>query len=134
MPGLEGKIVQILQILSSMPAEARLLAVRRILPDGYAVVPQQCSPDMQHAFVSTAQRLHEGLKTKLEFAATALPSCWGAMLVRAEHQIADECRPDHLPPQASQPVNAVTPSMTMTLRSASAVIARNDVKQLQGLP
>jgi hypothetical protein len=87
MLDLELKIVQILQVLASMPAEARLLAVRRILPDGYAVVPQQCSPDMQDAFAATALRFHEGLKAKLEFTATALPSCWRAMLVRAERQI-----------------------------------------------
>jgi hypothetical protein len=96
MLDLELKIVQIVQVLASMPVKARLLAVRRILPDGYAVVPQRCSPDMQDAFAATAQRFHGGLKTKLAFAATALPSCWRAMLVRAERQLDDECGSNHL--------------------------------------
>jgi hypothetical protein len=95
MLDLEFKIVQILQVLTSMPMEARLLAARRLLPAGYAVVPQQCDPDMQDAFVTTAQRFHDGLKTKLEFIATALPSCWRAMLDRAEHEIDKECCSSH---------------------------------------
>jgi hypothetical protein len=43
---------------------------------------------VQQAFATTARRLHDGLKAKLAFEASALVPCWHAMLERAEREVA----------------------------------------------
>ena len=87
MSCIEHKLIQIAHVLASMPERARLVVVREILPSGYVLAPEQPSPAVQEAFHATAKRLHEGLKAKLIFDASALVPCWHAMMERAEREV-----------------------------------------------
>ncbi len=84
----EHKLIRIAHVLASMPERARLVLVQELLPSGYVLTPRQPSAAVQEAFAATARRLHDGLKTKLAFEASALVPCWHAMLERAEREVA----------------------------------------------
>ena len=88
MSSNDHKLIHLAQALAAMPEPARLLVVRGILPSGYVVVPRQPSAAIQEAFYATARRMHEGLKAKLAFEASALIPCWHAMMERAEREVA----------------------------------------------
>jgi hypothetical protein len=88
MSCIEHKLIQIAHVLASMPERARLVVAREILPSGYVLAPQQPSRAVQEAFHATAKRLHEGLKAKLTFDASALVPCWHAMMEKAGREVA----------------------------------------------
>jgi hypothetical protein len=88
MSSNDHRLIYLAQALAAMPEPARLLVVRGILPSGYVVVPRQPSVAIQEAFHATARRMHEGLKTKLAFEASALVPCWHAMMERGEREVA----------------------------------------------
>src|SRR5262249_29987383 len=88
MSSNEHKLIHLAQALAAMPEPARLLIVQGILPSSYVVVPRQPSAAIQENFHATARRLHDGLKAKLAFEASALVPCWHAMVERAEREVA----------------------------------------------
>ena len=88
MSSNDHKLIHLAQALAAMPEPARLLVVRGILPSGYVVVPRQPGVAIQEAFHATARRMHEGLKAKLAFEASALVPCWHAMMERSEREVA----------------------------------------------
>jgi hypothetical protein len=88
MTAKQHKLIDIAQVLASMPEPARLRVVQEILPSAYAIVPRESSAGIHEAFHATARKHHQGLKTRLAFETSALPLCWRAMVERAEQDVA----------------------------------------------